>query len=101
MFSSLAKLLQSVQTGALKNILTGAGVMLGTAGVSMAAFNHAVDKFRNMSASFTADLLALMNLSGMDLFLAQSLGPLQHTSRYSPANYFYKNSSEDGRWRDN
>jgi hypothetical protein len=74
MFSSLAKLLQSVQTGSLKNILTGAGVMLGTVGVSMTAFNHAVDKFRNMSGSFSADLLALLHLSGMDIFFSSILG---------------------------
>lgn len=74
MFSSLAKLLQSVQTGSLKNILTGAGVMLGTMGVSMSAFNLAVDRFRTMSGSVGLDLIALMNLSGMDLFFSSILG---------------------------
>ena len=76
MFSSLGKLLQSVQTGSLKNILMGAGVMLGTTGISLTAFNTAIDKFRNMTGSFSADLIALMHLSGMDFFFSSILGAI-------------------------
>lgn len=76
MFTSLSDLLKSLMQGSLKNILVGAGLMLGTTGVSLTAFGLAVDRFRNMSGSLSADILALMSISGLDFFFSTILGAI-------------------------
>ena len=67
--SSLSTLLSSLQKGFLKNVLTGAGVTLSTAGITLTAL-------RNNLNSVNADVLSLAHLAGFDIAISLVLGAL-------------------------
>lgn len=70
---SLADVLKSVQTGALKNILTGAGVSLATSSISYLAFQQAVNAVKTKAYGVGGDIIALLHIAGMDIFLSTIL----------------------------
>ena len=76
---SLSSILQNVQKGALKNILTGAGVSLATGAISYTAFQSAVNALKNQTNSIPADIIAILHLSGVDIFISTILAAIATT----------------------
>ena len=74
MWSKLADLFTSLQKGTLKNVLTGAGVMLTTNVVVLATFQAAVNSLRSGLNSISADVLSLASLTGVDIGMSLILG---------------------------
>lgn len=70
---SLSSILQSVQKGTLKNILTGAGVALTTSSISYLAFQQAVNAVKNQAYGLPGDLISLLHIAGFDIFLTTIL----------------------------
>lgn len=73
---SLSSLLQDLQKGALKNILTGAGVALTTSSISYLAFQQAVNAVQNQAYGIPGDLIALLHLAGFDIFFSTVLAAI-------------------------
>lgn len=76
MWSKLAALFTSLQKGALKNILTGAGVMLGSNIIFLSVFATAVNVLRNSVGSVSGDVLGLAHLAGFDIAMSLILGAI-------------------------
>lgn len=72
----LVTLLKSVQKGFLKNVLTGAGLTLGTSGVILASLNTAISHFKNATNSLPVQILGLAHLAGFDYFFSIILGAM-------------------------
>ena len=53
MWSKLSDLFTSLQKGTLKNVLTGAGLMLGSNAIFLTAFSAAVNVLKNSVGSFS------------------------------------------------
>ncbi|MCU4597193.1 DUF2523 domain-containing protein [Acinetobacter radioresistens] len=73
---SLSSLLQDLQKGALKNILTGAGVALTTSSISYLAFQQAVNAVQQQSYGIPGDLIAILHLAGFDIFFSTVLAAI-------------------------
>lgn len=73
---SLSSLLQDLQKGALKNILTGAGVALTTSSISYLAFQQAVNAVQSQAYGIPGDLIALLHLAGFDIFFSTVLAAI-------------------------
>lgn len=73
---SLISLFKSLQNGWLKNVLTGAGLTLGTSAVTLTALNTAVSKLRSDLNSVSSDLLMLMHLMGIDVAMSIIIGAI-------------------------
>jgi hypothetical protein len=76
MWSKLVDIFTSLQKGTLKNLLTGAGVMLGTNVVVLSTFQAAVNSLRGTLNSVGADVLSLASLTGIDVGMALVLGAI-------------------------
>lgn len=74
--NSLAGLLKSLDKGWLKNVLSGAGLSLGTAGLSMIFINQFIDKFRTGVNSIPFDVLSLAHIAGFDYAISIILGAI-------------------------
>ena len=70
---SLAKILQSTQTGFLKNVLTGAGVGLVTSSVSYIAFQQAVNAVKQTAMGVGGDVIMILHIAGFDIFMSMIL----------------------------
>ena len=73
---SLSSLLQDLQKGALKNILTGAGVALTPSSISYIAFQQAVNAVQQQSYGIPGDLIAILHLAGFDIFFSTVLAAI-------------------------
>ena len=73
---SLAALLKSLNKGWLKDVLTGAGLTLGTAGASMFLINQFIDRFRSNTGGIPADILSLAHIAGFDYAISIILGAI-------------------------
>lgn len=71
---SLISLFKGLQKGWLKDVLTGAGLTLGTSAISLTFINTAITKFKNDLNGLPADLLNLIALSGIDIAMSITLG---------------------------
>ena len=58
----------------LKNVLTGAGVMLTTNVLVLTSFGAAVNALRGSFNSVSADVLSLASLTGIDIGMSLILG---------------------------
>lgn len=76
MWSKLAALFTSLQKGALKNILTGAGVMLGSNVILMSTFSAAFNVLQGSIGSVSGDVLGLAHLAGFDIAMSLVLGAI-------------------------
>lgn len=78
---SLISLFKGLQKGWLKDVLTGAGLTLGTSAVVLTALNTAISKVRDDVGQMSAELLALMHLSGIDVAMSIIIGAIvtRHT----------------------
>lgn len=70
MWSKLVDIFTSLQKGQLKNMLTGAGIMLTSSAIFMTAFAAAVNQFRNSLNGVSGDALALAHLAGFDIAMS-------------------------------
>lgn len=64
--SLIAKVLESRESGLLKNILTGAGLTLGSTIIVTTTINAYIDNIKADVNSLPQDLLAIMGLSNVD-----------------------------------
>lgn len=76
MWSKLSDLFTSLQKGSLKNVLTGAGLMLGSNAIFLTAFSTAVNALKNSVNSVSADVLGLAHLAGFDVAMSLILGAI-------------------------
>ena len=76
MWSKLVTVINSLQKGSLKNMLSGAGLMLGTNAIFLTAFQTAVNQLKNTVNSVSADVLALAHLAGFDIAMSLILGAI-------------------------
>lgn len=70
MWSKLVDIFTSLQKGTLKNVLSGAGIMLTSSVMFMTAFSAAVTTFKNTLNGVGGDVLALAHLAGFDLAMS-------------------------------
>lgn len=73
---SLASIIQSVQKGTLKNILTGAGIGLTTSSISYLAFQQAVNAVQTQAYGLGGDIIAILHLAGFDVFFSTILAAI-------------------------
>lgn len=73
---SLASILQGVQKGFLKDILTGAGVSLVTSSAVYLAFQAAVNELKQATYGIAGDILMILHISGFDIFMSSILAAL-------------------------
>lgn len=73
---SLSTILQSIQKGTLKNILTGAGLALTTSSISYVAFQQAVNAVQQKAYGIPGDLIAILHLAGFDIFFSTVLAAI-------------------------
>ena len=78
---SLISLFKGLQKGWLKDVLTGAGLTLGTSAVTLTALNTVVSKLRSDLNSVSSDLLMLMHLMGIDIAMSIIIGAI--VTRYT------------------
>lgn len=78
---SLISLFKGLQKGWLKDVLTGAGLTLGTAAVSLTAFNTAVNHLKSNLNNVSSNILNLMALMGIDVAMSLILGAI--VTRYT------------------
>ncbi|WP_228705511.1 hypothetical protein [Acinetobacter pittii] len=66
--ASLSTLFASAQKGFLKNVLQGAGITLGTAGISLAIINTMITHFSNSVHQLPVVLLQMAGVTGLDIY---------------------------------
>ncbi|PKB89588.1 hypothetical protein A8A01_13545 [Ewingella americana] len=76
MFSILANLLKGINKGWLKDVLSGAGLTLGTAAASMIFINQLIDIFKGNLNSIPAGVLGIAHLAGFDYAISIVLGAI-------------------------
>lgn len=73
---SLISLFKGLQKGWLKDVLTGAGLTLGTAAINLTALNTVITKFKSDLNGIPSDLLGLASLAGIDVAISITLGAI-------------------------
>lgn len=76
MFSILANLLKGINKGWLKDVLSGAGLTLGTAALSMVFISQLIDMFKSNLNSISAGVLGLAHIAGFDYAISIILGAI-------------------------
>lgn len=93
MWSKLVSILNSLSRGTLKNILTGAGLMLTTNIVVFSTFQTAVSTLRNSINSVSVEVLALAHLAGFDIAMSLILGAIVTRMTMSSSKLILKKSA--------
>ena len=80
---NLSTIFASAQKGFLKNFLEGAGLALGSAGITLFTLQQAISYFEQTVYGVPAALLGLLGLSGFDIFFALIIGAIiaRHKSK--------------------
>lgn len=73
---NLISIIRSANSGLIKDILTGAGLTLGTSAVILTAINTAINTFKTNLLGVSADLLSLAHLAGFDYAFSIVLGAI-------------------------
>lgn len=73
---SMISLFKGLQKGWLKDVLTGAGLTLGTAAINLTALNTVITKFKSDLNGIPSDLLGLASLAGIDIAISITLGAI-------------------------
>lgn len=73
---SLIDLMKSANKGWLKDVLTGAGLTLGTSAITLTALNTAISTFKNQLGQVSADILGLAHIAGFDYAMSIILGAI-------------------------
>lgn len=84
--SSLAALLKSLDKGWLKTVLSGAGLTLGTAGMSMFLINQVINTFRGNVNSIPVGVLDIAHAAGFDYGISIVLGAIVTSAAQGAAN---------------
>ncbi|MBN6532969.1 DUF2523 domain-containing protein [Acinetobacter haemolyticus] len=79
--SSLSTILASLNKGFLKNMLEGAGITLGVAGITLFSLNQAITHFKSSLGSLSVAVLQLANMMGLDTAFSIVLGAI--VARYT------------------
>ena len=79
--SSLSTMLASLNKGFLKNMLEGAGITLGVAGITLFSLNQAITHFKASLGSLSVAALQLANMMGLDTAFSIVLGAI--VARYT------------------
>ncbi|MGP1606519.1 MAG: DUF2523 domain-containing protein [Moraxella sp.] len=74
--TSFFNLLQSAQSGFLKNVLSGAGLTLATSGTLLVAINKLIDTMRDNVTNIPPAALALADAAGFDYYISIVLGAI-------------------------
>lgn len=72
----MISLFKGLQKGWLKDVLTGAGLTLGTAAINLTALNTVITKFKFDLNGIPSDLLGLASLAGIDIAMSITLGAI-------------------------
>lgn len=72
----MISLFKGLQKGLLKDVLTGAGLTLGTAAINLTALNTVITKFKSDLNGIPSDLLGLASLAGIDVAMSITLGAI-------------------------
>lgn len=90
--ASLSTLFTSAQKGFLKNVLSGAGVTLGTAGISLAILSSMISHFKNSVSSLPLALLQMCGVTGLHIYFSLVLGAIVavHYKKASPLHLLKK-----------
>lgn len=72
----MISLFKGLQKGWLKDVLTGAGLTLGTAAINLTALNTVITKFKSDLNGIPSDLLGLASLAGIDVAMSITLGAI-------------------------
>lgn len=77
----MISLFKGLQKGWLKDVLTGAGLTLGTSAVTLTMLQTAINHLRSGLNGISADLLGLANIAGIDVAMSIILGAIvsRHT----------------------
>lgn len=78
--NSLSTIFSSLQKGFLKNVLTGAGLTLGTSGILLTSLNTAIDQFKSSLGAMSLTLIQFAGVCGFDISFSLVLGAI--TARY-------------------
>ena len=73
---SLVSLLKSANKGWLKDVLTGAGLTLGTSAIALTALNTAISSFKSNLTGLPVELLGLAHIAGFDYAFSIILGAI-------------------------
>lgn len=73
---SLSVLLKSLQKGFLKNVLTGAGLTIGTSAITLTAINTAINHFKGSIGGIPIEILGLAHIAGLDYGFSIVLGAI-------------------------
>lgn len=90
MWSLIASLFTQLSRGWLKNVLTGAGIMLASYTAVMSAFNLAVQSLRSNFSSVSGDILALLSLAGFDVSISIIVGAIATRITLNQQKLFFK-----------
>lgn len=73
---SLVSLIKSANKGWLKDVLTGAGLTLGTSAITLTALNTAISSFKSNLTDLPVELLGLAHVAGFDYAFSIVLGAI-------------------------
>ncbi|STZ63514.1 Protein of uncharacterised function (DUF2523) [Moraxella lacunata] len=73
---SMISLFKNLQKGWLKDVLTGAGLTLGTSAITLTMLDTAIKHLRSGLNSVSADLLGLAHIAGIDLAMSIIIGAI-------------------------
>ena len=76
MIKLFAELLKIFNKGWLKQILTGAGLTLGTSAISLTALNSMITFFKSNIGQIPATILGLAHIAGFDYAISIILGAI-------------------------
>lgn len=88
--SLLSKVLESRESGLLKNILTGAGLTFGSTMIVTGSINTYIAKITNDLNSLPANMLSLMGLSSIDYAFSVVLSAVVARSAMNASGVFLK-----------
>lgn len=73
---NLVSLIKSANKGWLKDVLTGAGLTLGTSAITLTALNTAISSFKSNLTGLPVELLGLAHVAGFDYAFSIVLGAI-------------------------
>lgn len=90
MWAQLVKVFESLESGSLKKILSGAGIMLSSNFIFMNAFSAAVSQVQANVYSASADVLALAHMAGFDTSMSIILSSIVTRLTLNSSKLFFK-----------
>lgn len=76
MIKLFAELLKNFNKGWLKQVLTGAGLTLGTSAITLTSLNSMITFFKSNIGQIPATILGLAHIAGLDVAISIILGAI-------------------------